>query len=99
MIEQYFVLDKRIDLYLPDPKLSIEVDEKGHIDTHTQKKKKRRRIKKNKIEEEAGCKFIRIDPDSEKFNISVENGKICNHINESNKKFTEELTGKSGFKI
>ena len=43
--------------------------------------------------------FIRIDPDSEKFNISVENGKICNHINESNKKFAEELTGKSGLKI
>ena len=97
MIEQYFVLDKRIDLYLPDPKLSIEVDEKGHIDTHTKKKEEEQ--KKNKIEEEAGCMFIRIDPDSEKFNISVENGKICNHINESNKKFAEELTGKSGLKI
>ena len=28
MIEQYFVLGKKIDLYLPDHKLAIEVDEK-----------------------------------------------------------------------
>ena len=42
-MEQYFVLGKRIDLYLPDNKLAIEVDEKGHID---RKKRKRRREKK-----------------------------------------------------
>ena len=68
MIEQYFVLGKKIDLYLPDHKLAIEVDEKIN-----QKKK-------------VGCKFIRINPDSENFNINIEIGKICNHINESNKK-------------
>ena len=45
MIEEYFVLDKRIDLYLPDPKLSIEVDEKGYIDTHKKKRKKKNRKK------------------------------------------------------
>ena len=43
MIEQYFVLGKRIDLYFLDHKLAIEVDEKGHID---RKKRKRRREKK-----------------------------------------------------
>ena len=30
MIKQYYVLGKRIDLYLPDHKLAIEIDEKGH---------------------------------------------------------------------
>ena len=42
MIEQYFIFDKRTDLHLSNPKLSIEVDEKGHID----KNKRKRRIEK-----------------------------------------------------
>ena len=37
----------------------------------------------------------RINPDCKKFNISFEIGKIYNHINELNKKLTEELTKKS----
>ena len=69
---------------------------KKDIQTKTKEKEEQ---KKNITEEEVGCKFIRIDPDKEKFNIGVENGKIYNHINESNKKFTEGLTRKSRFKI
>ena len=41
LIEQYSVLGKRIDLYIPDHKLAIVVDEKGQ-----KKKRKRRRDKK-----------------------------------------------------
>ena len=40
MIKQYYVLGKRIDLYLPDHKLATEIDEKGH---QTEKKKKKKR--------------------------------------------------------
>ena len=89
IIEQYSVLGKRIDLYLPDHQLAIEFDKKGHME---EKKEKER---ENKIEKELGCKTIRINADSEKFNIHAEIGKIYNHISESNKKLTEELTKKS----
>ena len=40
IIEQYFVLGKRIDLYLPDHKLAIEIDEKRNMDRKKKKKKK-----------------------------------------------------------
>ena len=33
MIEQYPVLSKKIDLYIPDHKLATEIDEKRHIDS------------------------------------------------------------------
>ena len=91
MKEQYFVLGKRIDLYLSDHKLVIEFHGKGHMGRKNEKEEKR----KNKIQKELGCKFIRINPDCEKFNISFEIGKIYNHINELNKILTEELTKKS----
>ena len=77
MIEKYFVLGSRIDLYLPDHKLAVEVDEKGHIDRKKEKEEKR----KNKIEKDLGCRFIRVNRDSEKFNIHIEIGKVYNHIN------------------
>ena len=32
MIEQYSVLAERINVYLPDHQLAIEIDEKGHMD-------------------------------------------------------------------
>ena len=32
IIEQYFILNERIDFYLPMHKLAIEVDELGHLD-------------------------------------------------------------------
>ena len=41
-IEQYFISGKSVNLYLPDHKLAIEVNEKGNID---RKKRKRRRDK------------------------------------------------------
>ena len=32
IIEQYFILNERIDFYLPKHKLAVEVDELGHLD-------------------------------------------------------------------
>ena len=68
MVDQYFVLSKRIDLYLPDQKLNIEVNEKGHID----RKKEKEEERKNKIKKELDYKFIRINPDSEKKKLTKE---------------------------
>ena len=60
--------------------------------TYGQKKKKRRREFETK---KTWIKTIRINPDSEKFNIQTEIGKIYIYSNESNKKLTEESTKKS----
>ena len=49
------------------------------------------------IEKELGCKFIRIYPDAENYDIFVEIGKIHNHIIESTKKLTQKSTEKSLF--
>ena len=40
MKEQYFVLGKRTDLYLPDHKLVIEFDGKGHMGRKNEKEEK-----------------------------------------------------------
>ena len=42
LIEQYSFLGKRIDLYLPDHKLVIEVDEKDHMDRKEDKEEERK---------------------------------------------------------
>ena len=47
-------------------------------DIWAEKMKKR----KNKMQKELGCKFIRINPDHEKFNISFGIGKILRSISE-----------------
>ena len=53
----------RIDLYSHDYKLAIEIDEDGHSNRNVDYKLNRQRA----IEQELGCKFIRIDPDKEDF--------------------------------
>ena len=60
-------------------------------DIWTEKKRRRKRKEDRKL----GFKATRINPDREKFNIHAEIGKTYNHINESNKKLTEESTKKS----
>ena len=42
LIEQYSFLGKRIDLYLPDHKLAIEIDEKDHMDRKEDKEEERK---------------------------------------------------------
>ena len=65
MQTQYNVLGYRIDLYFHEHKLAIEIYEGGHEDRSIDYEIK---IKKAS-EKELGCKFIRIDPDKENFNI------------------------------
>ena len=42
------------------------------------------------IKEELDCKFIKINPSKERFNINVELGKMHNHIIESTKKLAKK---------
>ena len=63
MQTNYSVLDYSIDLYFHDYKLAIEIDENGHSDRNIFYEIK---IQKE-IEQELGCKFIRIDLDKKGF--------------------------------
>ena len=75
-LQQHKVLKYYIDLYFPDYQLAIEVDEKGHQDRDEHKEEER----ENTIKQKLKCKFIRINPDRENFNIYTEIDRIYNHI-------------------
>ena len=82
MQTQYSVLGYTIDLYFCDYKLAIEIDEKGHKGKSIDNGIKRQKA----IEKKLDCKFIRIDPDEEGFNIFKAQNKIFRNIKEANKK-------------
>ena len=65
MQTQYNVLGYRIDLTFHDYKLAIEIDENGSSDRNIDNEIKRQKT----IEQNLGCKFIRIDPDKENFDV------------------------------
>ena len=84
----YKLITYEIDLYFLDYKLAVEIDEKYHQDRDIS-----REIEKQKaLEKELGCKFIRINPGKEKFNIFKAQNEIFRHIKESNIESTKELT-------
>ena len=87
MQTQYSVLGYEIDLYFHDYKLAVETDKKGHKDRNINDEIQRQKA----LEKELGCKFIRINPDEENFNIS----KVINEINRHIKKSTKEINKKS----
>ena len=72
---QYNVLRYRIDLYFHDYKLPIEIDKNGHSDRNINYKIKRQNV----IEQEIGCKFIRIDAEKEGFDIFRAINEIFRH--------------------
>ena len=78
---QHPVLNYQIDLYFSEHKLAIEINEKGHSDRDGEKENER----EEKIKKERGCKFIRINPDAENYDIFVEIIKINDYIAQSNK--------------
>ena len=81
MQTQYNVLSHRIDLNFHDYKLIIEIDENGHSGRNIDYEIKRQKA----IEQELGCKFIRIDPDKEDFGIFGAINEIFRHIKQSTK--------------
>ena len=89
MQTQYSVLVYRIDLYFHYYKLAIETNEKSDSDRNIDYE-----IKKQKaIERELRCKFIRIDPEKEDFDIFKSINEIFRHIKQSTKKVWVKLLG------
>ena len=76
MQTQYNVLNNKIDLYSHDYKLTIEIAENGHNGRNIDYEIKRQKA----IEQKLGCKFIRIDPDKEDFDIFRAISEIFRHI-------------------
>ena len=84
-IKQHKALENekvRTDTYFSEHKLVVEIDEKGHIDRN-QNKENERQIK---IEKLLNCKFYRINPGAENFDIFVEISKIQNYIKSNEEK-------------
>ena len=79
---QHSLLGYRIDLYVPKYKLAIEVAELEHCTKDIKSEIERQ----NRVEKELDCKFIRIDPSREDFDIIDEFCKIKKHITKSTKK-------------
>ena len=69
----------------------MEIDEKDHQDRDISREIERQ----GALEKEIGCKFIRINPDEENFNVFKVQNEIFRHIKELNKESTKELTKKS----
>ena len=65
IIFQNFALGYKIDAYFLKHKLVTEVDERGHNDRDLEVEIERQKA----LEKELGCKFIRINPAKENFNI------------------------------
>ena len=69
-------------MYFHDYKLAIEIDKNEHSDRHIDYERKRQKA----IEQKMGCKFIRIDPEKEEFDIFRAIREIFRHIKQSIKK-------------
>ena len=86
IIDQYRVEKYFIDLYFPEHKLGIEIDENCHLDRSEIKEQEREETIKN-----AAISLIRINPDKEGFDIFDEISEIQGFIYESSIKLGEEL--------
>ena len=84
---QCFVLGYKIDAYFVKYKLAVEIDEHNHEERDNEKEL----MGDNTIKQKLGCKFIRINPDDEKFNINIEIGCIFEHIKEIKDKEISDL--------
>ena len=80
----------KLNLYFHHYKLVIEVDEVGHIDKNIDYEIKRQEVIKEKLD----CKFIRINPDEEHFNIFKAVNEILRHIKELTEKSTKKSVNK-----
>ena len=68
-------------MYFSESKFVVEIDEKRHTDRNQNEENKRQ----IKIQEHLNCKFHRINPDVEGFDIFLEISKIQTYITQSNK--------------
>ena len=82
IIFQHSVLEYRINAYFLKRRLAIEVDEKGHQDGDFECEIERQKT----IEKKLYCKFTKINPAKENFNIFNEICRIHHYIVESREK-------------
>lgn len=75
-IHQHSAGKYKIDIYLPDYKLAIEIDENNHSGRNKTKEKERETFIKNKL----GCQFLRCNPDSKTFSIHKLTAQIIKFI-------------------
>ena len=87
----YYVLGYRIDLHFHDYGLAIEINEFDQCDRDTEYEKEGEIT----LKEELNYVFIRINPETQYFNILKAMNNIHRHIIESTKQVIEELTKKS----
>ena len=73
---QHPVLGYKIDAYFVKYKLAVEIDENDHALRDSEKELSR----ENAIKQRLGCKFIRINPDSDKFSIFTEINSVIEQI-------------------
>ena len=78
-----------------DYKLPTEIDEKGHSDRSIDNKIKRQKA----IQQKLGCKFIRMDPDKEGFDIFKTVNKIFRRILNSKKSTKKSLIKKISMRL
>ena len=64
----------------------MEIEKKDHQDRSISHEMERQKV----LENELGCKFIRLNPDKENFNIFKAQNEIFRHIKESNKELTKK---------
>ena len=81
-MQTQYVLGYRIDLCFYDYKLTIEIDENEHNNRNADYETKTLKA----IKQELGCRFIRIDPDKEEFDIFRAIHEILRYIKKSTKK-------------
>ena len=84
---EYTLLNYRIDLYLCKYKTAVEINEYRHVDRNKDKDDER----ENRLKENLGCTFIRINHDEKKSNIHKYISKIYRQINKSDKKLIDDL--------
>ena len=90
MQAQYTVIGYRIDLYFHKYNLAIKVDELGHNDRNITYEIQRRQA----LERELNCIFIRINPNAVDFNIFKEINKIHRHIISSKESLIDKISKK-----
>ena len=91
---QYCIWNKGLDLYFPECKLAIEIDEYGHVDENFEYEKTRQIM----IEEKRGCKLIRINPDAADFNINRVINQVYMHMKQLTIKSTKKVIDWWSFK-
>ena len=82
---QYYILNKKPNLYFSEYKLAIQIDGYDHVDRYFKYKRERQMI----MEKELGCTFIRINPHAADFNVNRVINLLYMYIKQPTKKIID----------